>query len=199
MTQTTLPCRTAPDRYFVYRGLTWQQFELIRDGFHECAGVRLAYYDNTLEIFMPGREHERFKKFIGMLLELFCTDGEIEFDPTSAATWNVPEIASLQADESYCFGGPKSVPDLAIEVVFTSGGVNKLEKYQAIGIPEVWFWEDGVLSLYCLREEGYERVDRSEIPALAELDLALLGRCVLMAETSWLGAVKAFRQGIERR
>ena len=199
MTQTTFPCQAAPERYFVYHGLTWQQFESIRAGFSECPGVRLCFYKNTLEIFMPGREHEVFKSIIRILLETFCLDREIEIQPTSATTWEAEGTASLQADESYCFGGPKPMPDLAIEVTFSSGGVNKLQKYQAIAVPEVWFWEDGVLSLYCLREEGYERVDRSEIPALADLDMEWFGRCVLMAETSWLEAVKAFRQGSERR
>ncbi|MEG4506483.1 Uma2 family endonuclease [Microcoleus sp. F6_B4] len=38
----------------------------------------------------------------------------------------------------------KAIPDLAIEVVFTSGGIDKLQLYKRLGIPEVWFWEDGV-------------------------------------------------------
>ena len=61
----------------------------------------------------------------------------------------------------------------------------------------VWFWEDGVFSLYRLRAEGYQRIDRSEIPELIELDLNLLARCVLMAQTSRLEAAKAFRKGIQ--
>jgi Uma2 family endonuclease len=65
---------------------------------------------------------------------------------------------SLQADESYCFGKSKSIPDLAIEIVFTSGGVNKLQRYQILGVPEVWFWEDGVFNLYRLREDGYAQI-----------------------------------------
>ena len=196
MTQALSQYRTALDRSLIYHSLTWQQFESIRAGFGEAPGVRLFYYNNTIEIFMPGREHELFKSIIGLLVELFCLEKEIEFEPTGSATWEEPEKAATQADESYCFGGSKSVPDLAIEVVFTSGGTNKLERYQAIGIAEVWFWEDGAFFVYCLRDKGYERVERSQIPALADLDLALLTHCVLMAQTSRLEAVRAFRQGI---
>ncbi|HTL89402.1 MAG TPA: Uma2 family endonuclease, partial [Leptolyngbya sp.] len=43
-----------------------------------------------------------------------------------------------------------------MEVVFTSGNEGKLTRYQALGVPEVWFWEDGVLKLYHLRETGYQ-------------------------------------------
>jgi len=69
----------------------------------------------------------------------------------------------------------KAIPDLAIEVIFTSGGIDKLQLYKRLGIPEIWFWEDGVLSIYYLRED-YEQVDRSEL--LPELDIALLVRYV---------------------
>ena len=104
---------------------------------------------------------------------------------------------SVQADESYCFGLSKPVPDLVIEVVFTSGGPNKLERYQVLGVPEVWFWQDGVFSLYRLRDDEYKTVDCSEIPELAGLDIKLLSQCVLMAQTSRLEAANAFRQGIQ--
>uniref|UniRef100_UPI0019507C45 Uma2 family endonuclease n=1 Tax=Spirulina sp. CCY15215 TaxID=2767591 RepID=UPI0019507C45 len=80
-------------------------------------------------------------------------------------------------DESYCFGESKPRPDLAIEVIFTSGNPNKLERYQLLQIPEVWFWEDGVFSLYRLGDRGYKRISSSEIPELTTLDLELLSRC----------------------
>jgi Uma2 family endonuclease len=69
----------------------------------------------------------------------------------------------------------KSIPDLAIEVIFTSGGLDKLEFYKRLGVPEIWFLEDGVLAIYHLSGE-YRRVDRSVL--LPELDLALLVRYI---------------------
>jgi Uma2 family endonuclease len=45
--------------------------------------------------------------------------------------------AALEADESYCFGEVKAIPDLSIEVIFTSGSAAKLRLYQALGVPEV--------------------------------------------------------------
>ncbi|MCY7323988.1 MAG: Uma2 family endonuclease, partial [Phormidesmis sp. CAN_BIN36] len=66
----------------------------------------------------------------------------------------------------------------------------------ALDVPEVWFWEDGLFTLYRLRPTGYERIERSEILELADLDIDLLTRCVLMAQTSRLQAIETFRQGI---
>jgi len=83
-------------------------------------------------------------------------------------------------------------------VVFTSGSTAKLKRYQALGVPEVWFWEDGLLTLHHLGESGYTRIYKSQIPELANLDIELLSRCVLIGETDWLGAVQTFRETISR-
>jgi len=74
--------------------------------------------------------------------------------------------------------------------------VAKLKRYQALRVPEVWFWQDGLLTLYRLRDGGYRQIERSQFLELAELDLALFTRCILMGETSWLGAATEFRKGL---
>ena len=67
-----------------------------------------------------------------------------------------------------------------------------ITRYQALGVPEVLFWEDEVFGLYHLRSHGYEKIDQSEV--LPGLDINLLSRCLLMA--SRVEAVKEFRRGI---
>ena len=99
-------------------------------------------------------------------------------------------------DESYCFGPSKPTPDLVLEVIFTSGSIGQLDLYQTLHIPEVWFWQDGVFSLYRLREAGYEPIRQSEIPELATLDMELLTRCLLIAPTSRLEAANTLRQAL---
>ncbi|MEA5471485.1 Uma2 family endonuclease [Spirulina sp. 06S082] len=197
MTQTPLLKPTSPDRSIVHYSITWQQFKLIQAGFAESRNIRLSYYDNTIEILMPGRDREFFKTIIGMLLELFCLEKNIEFEPLGSTTQERENEVSLEPDESYCFGESKPRPDLAIEVIFSSGSANKLKRYQVLGIPEVWFWEDGVFSLYHLRDRDYEKIERSEISELATLEIELLSRCVLIAQTSRLEAANTFRNALE--
>lgn len=102
-------------------------------------------------------------------------------------------MVSAQADESYCIGDLKPKPDLSIEVIFTGGGPDKLARYQALGVPEVRFWHDGIFSLYHLRQTTYERIDRSELPHLNQLDIAILTQAVLTARTSRIEAIRAIR------
>jgi Uma2 family endonuclease len=178
------------DQRIIHHNRSWAQFKLIEQGFEGSTGVRLSYYAGTIEIIMPGKEHEAFKSLIGQLIELFFLKRCIVYKATGSMTQEKAGQASAQADESYCIGSDKAIPDLAIEVVYTSGNVNKLAQYQALGVPEVWFWEDGVLRLYHLATGGYQLVDRSQIPALADLDVKLMERCILKGETSHLEAAQ---------
>jgi Putative restriction endonuclease len=202
-TRTLAPAR---DLVFIQYDRTWEQFKHIQKGLQDSPGVRLAFYDKVVEIFMPGQAHEVFRKIIGFLLELFFFEKGINVVPTGSVTQEQEGQASAQADESYCFGAAKPIPDLArcfadtarVEVIFTSGSVAKLKRYQALGVPEVWFWQDGWLTLHRLGSDGYLQIEQSQIPQLAELDLELLTRCILMGETNWLGAATEFRNSISR-
>ncbi|NEQ99709.1 MAG: Uma2 family endonuclease [Cyanothece sp. SIO2G6] len=196
-TQTSLLPQLNGDQRIVYSSISWQQFKLIQTGFAQSPGIRLAYYDNTIEMLMPGRDHEMFSRLIGFLIGLFCLEKAIEFEPTGSMTQEREGTVSAQADESYCFGISKPIPDLVIEVIFTSGGPNKLQRYHALEVPEVWFWQDGVFTLYRLRDGGYDAISRSEIPELATLDIQLLTRCVLIGETSRLEAASQFRNTLQ--
>ncbi len=88
----------------------------------------------------------------------------------------------------------KEIPDIAIEVVFTSGGVNKLEKYRRWGVPEVWFYQARQLFIYHLRSAGYEQVSSSEL--LPELNLDLFVRCLNMPDQ--YDATIAFSEALKK-
>ena len=182
------------DQRIVIQG-TWEKFKLLQQASEDSPGLRLSYYNGTIEILMPGEEHEFFAHIIGYLLTTFLLKKGISFKPTGAKTQERPGRASAQADQSYCLGSSKPIPDLSIEVVFSSGG-NKLARYSALRVPEVWFWEDGVLTLHHLRGDEYEQVERSELPGLELLDMNLLRRCILIAETDFAEAVQVFQQSI---
>lgn len=186
------------DQHLIYSGITWEHFKLIQAGFANSTGVRLFYYQETIEILIPEYTHEFYKTIIGFLIELFCLENGIEFEPTGSMTQQREGEVSVEPDESYCFGTSKTTPDLVIEVIFTSGSPKKLQRYQALEIPEVWFWQDGVFSLYRLRDRTYEVISQSEIPELTGLDIELLTRCVSMAQTSRLEAANTFRNAFKK-
>jgi Uma2 family endonuclease len=173
----------------IQRDRSWKQFESLQKGFENSRGVRLFYYDGVVEILMPGIDHELFKTVIGILIEAFLLDREIEFTPTGSMTQQIKGLVAAAADESYQIDGYR----LSIEINFTSGDESKLNCYQLLGVNEVWLWEDGVLACYSLQPTGYQKFERSQIPALGVIDFAVLADCILIGETSRVAAIKRFR------
>ncbi len=170
----------------------WAQFKLIQQGCGQSSNVRLSYFNGTIEILMPARSHEIFSHIIGQLLTFFLAYQGISFFALGTADQEQDGIAAAQPDQSYCIGKLKPIPDLSIEVVFTSGGTSKLQRYKALRVPEVWFWEDGTLTLYHLQENGYDRIEQSQLEGLKNLDLAVFKRHIMMAETDLGEAVRSF-------
>jgi Uma2 family endonuclease len=182
----------------LFEGLTWREFKAVEQ-LLDRPGYRLSFLDGTLEIGqMPGEPHETVKKRMAALLEIYLLTAGFDFTPTGSMTLE-NEIAGVkrEADESYKLAPGRSRPDLAIEIVFSSGGIDKLEAYKRLKIAEVWFWEDGVLEVYHLRGAGegmyYEKIVQSE--AVPGIDFELLLRCVNMV--NHVEAIRTFQQGVQ--
>ena len=122
--------------------LTWREFKAVEQ-LLDRPGVRLSFLDGVLEIRrMPGEQHETVKERIGTLLDLYLLQIGIDYTPTGSMTLESESgLVKREADKSYKLGANRSRPDLAIEVVVTSGGLNKLAAYQRLKISEVWFWK----------------------------------------------------------
>jgi Uma2 family endonuclease len=176
-------------------GISWSKFEEIEAAFSDIAGVRFIYLDGVLEIMTLSPEHEDTKSTIGLLLEAYMREQEIRFYTRGSATLGSKEIGGRkEPDESYNLETKKAIPDLVIEVIFSSGAINKLELYQRIGIPEIWFWQDGVLQVYHLQEE-YNLVEYSQL--LSDLDLNLLAKYITYNDQ--YDAVTEFLQELRSR
>jgi Uma2 family endonuclease len=181
----------------VLHNVTWEQLEQL-DAILADTGARLTYIDGILEIMPPPSEaHEEPKSTVSSLVEAFLRETDIRFYIQGSLTQGQKKDgARLEPDECYSLGVKKATPDLAIAVTVTSGGINKLVIYARLKVPEVWFWEDGTIDIYCLREDGqYAKVDRSEL--LPNLDIALLTEHSRMADQydAIQGFIKILRQG----
>lgn len=197
MTLATQPIPTKEEP-LLFEAMTWREFKAVEQ-LLDRPGYRLSFLDGILEIRrMPGELHETVKKRIAALVELYLLMAGFDFTPTGSMTLESETGAvKREADESYKLAPDRERPDLAIEVVFSKGGISKLEAYKRLKIPEVWFWEDGVLDLYQLRGEDefyYEKIAKSEV--LKDIDLEVLVRCINMV--NHVDAIKTFQQSLQK-
>ncbi|MBD2441225.1 Uma2 family endonuclease [Nostoc sp. FACHB-110] len=172
---------TSETSYVLLYNVSWEQLEQL-DVALAGTSARLTYLDGIIEIMSPlSEDHEDNKKTLAMLLEVYMRAKNIRFYGRGSATIGKQEDKTRrEPDESYNLGTKKSIPDLILEITVTSGGINKLEIYQRLRVPEVWFWEDGLLSVYCLQGDSYIKVSKSTL--LPDLNLDILAKCALMAD-----------------
>ena len=182
-----------PEERRIISGVSWERFEAFLNDMGDSLGYRVTYLDGVLELVSPSRRHERNKSIIGSLLEAYCQEKRIRYFPDGSTTFRKAEKrGGTEADESYCIGTEKEFPDLAIEVVETSGSINKLEVYKRLGVQEVWFFKNNHFEVYHFRGETYEQIEQSEV--LPNLDLVMLAGYTIACDP--LEAVLEFREKV---
>jgi Uma2 family endonuclease len=142
----------------------------------------------------PSDIHEVCKKVIARLVEAYAEEADLPLDGHGSVTMKKSELdRGAEPDESYTLGPIQGgIVDLSIEVIKTSGGIDKLEVYRGLGVPEVWMYRESGFELWRLRGDHYERLEKSEI--LPDLDLALLSRFI--RSTDQTRAVREFRAAL---
>lgn len=188
------------DKIVVLSGATWADYQRLLELRGDSSGPRLAYLEGNLEIMAPSRFHESLKSMIGRLVEAWCLERGIEFSPYGSWTLeNKEDARGIEPDECYVFGVVEAPlrPDLAIEVIWTSGGLDKLAIYSKLGVREVWFWRRGKIEIHVLPSgsETYERASTSTV--LPGIDVDELASYLDRPTASQ--AIREYRAALQRR
>jgi Uma2 family endonuclease len=155
-------------------------------------GVSWEDYERLLEV----RGDHSAPRFTYLLLEAWCIDRNIELMPYGSWTLkNRTEERGAEPDECYVFGTePAERPQLAIEVEWTSGGLDKLEVYKKLGVGEIWYWRKGGIHVFVREADAYQEVARSRL--VPDLDLELLAS--FLDRRSLTRAVHDFRAALAK-
>jgi len=176
--------------------IPWEDYERLLAARGDRCGVRVTYLEGELEFMAPSIDHESLKTRLGRLLEAYAEMVDIELE--GFGSWTVKsesQARGIEADECYVIGPITAAPerpDIAIEVIRTSGGIDKLEVYLGLGVPEVWMWQAGLLRFFLLQGDQYLAGTRGRL--LPDLDPALIARC--MAQESQTRAVRTLRSAL---
>jgi Uma2 family endonuclease len=164
---------------------TWSDYQRFIEQRADRSVPRLAYLNGRMELMRPSQDHESIKSTIGALVEVWCLERKIDFQTFGSWTLENEEAArGVGPDECYVFSAQHRPerPDLAIEVIWTSGGLDKREIYHALGVPEIWFWKRGTIRAYVLNGKTYR--EQTESQALPGIDLKALSTFIDRPTTS---------------
>lgn len=193
------------DEFVVLRGVTWADYERLLEIRGDDRSPRMSYLDGSLELMTPSFDHDDWSRRILLLVAAYCERYDIPFH--TAGCWTIKDGKKQQggaeADECFIFGPrrrkwPPERMDLAIEVVKTSGAINKLEIWAKLSVREVWVWKKGRIQVYRLRGKAHHPARRSGY--LPDLDLALLCKYVDLFDEypSNNDVLRAWRRAVRR-
>jgi len=186
------------DQRVTLHGVSWEAYEALAASRGESSVPRMTYLEGELELMTPSLDHDEIKTKLGRIIESWAVEMDIVLE--GAGSWTVRKKSvkrGAEADECYILGPYKGqkAPDIAIEVVWTRGGIDKLEVWRKLGAREVWIWEAGALSFHVLRGGRYVRAAKSTLLPL--LDPTLLARC--MAADTQTGAVRMMLRAVRSK
>lgn len=156
-----------PGHRVLFHDINWQEFEAILEELGDRRAARIAYTKGTLEITMSLPEHEVGKEIIGNMVKILLEELEIDRECFGSTTFKREDIVfGIEPDQCFYIQnhgvmiGKKRIdltidppPDLAIEVDVTSK--TQLSAYEALGVPELWRYDNGKLQINLLRDGKY--------------------------------------------
>lgn len=161
------------DQIVVLRGLRWSDYQRMLELRGDGSKLRFAFSDGELEIMMASQQRLALTSRVGHLIAAWCLESGVDF--SAYGSWTLEDKSTLSAvepDECYVFGGEPAPlrPHLAVEIMWTSGGLRKLDVYQKLGVREVWQWRKGRISAYVLQGPQYLQANASRVLPGIDLD-----------------------------
>jgi Uma2 family endonuclease len=203
--KTTAPAHnrtgTTGEDLIVLTGIRWDTYEALLTDLGDRP-IHLTFDRGRLEILTLSSEHERYRKFLGRLIETMTLELRIAIASAGSTTIKRRDLQrGLESDDCYYVQSePKvrgklhidiavDVPDLAIEIDVTRSSTSRQSIYAALRVPELWRFDCETLRVYVLGANGeYEASDRSRcFPFLPVGELqGFLKQITLVDETSLL-------------
>ncbi|MEC4813810.1 MAG: Uma2 family endonuclease [Scytonema sp. PMC 1069.18] len=156
-----------PGQRVLLQDVRWQEFDAILSELGEHRAARVAYDNGILEIMTPLPEHERNKEIISDFVKALLEELDIEFLPLGSTTFkNQLMSKGIEPDNCFYIQNEEAVrgkdrldltidppPDLALEIDVTSRTHSNI--YEALGVPELWRFEQGKLQINVLQQGQY--------------------------------------------
>ena len=204
------------DQRTVFPGVDWHTYQQLSEATGESPPFRLIYDGKDLEIMVTGNIHERYKDWLGKIVNAVTMGLDLDYEACGQTTWKT-EIRGLEADLSYYFD-PEKIrvarealarrsmnaadyprPDLAIEIDMCPPQVDRPAIYKDLGVTEVWRLVKGQeLIIEQLRGDGaYTPIEKSRFLHIrAEDVLRWLNEAATERQAAWNRRLNQWAMGL---
>ena len=186
--------------------VSWETYERLLKEQGEHTGTRFTYDRGTLQIMIVGFEHESSNRTLSAVVEVMAEEWNIDFEPAGSTTFKRKDIKrGFEPDSCFYIHHPEAVrgkkrlnllkdppPDLIVEIDVTHDSLDRLPVFAAVGVLEVWRYENSVVKIYRLSRDEY--VEHEESGLLPGVTSDVLTRFVAESQTirriEWLRKVR---------
>lgn len=197
---------TTVARCVLLRHVSWQTYESLLADYEDQAGPRFSYDNGMLEIKMPSVIHEKANRTLAQLVDVLAEELNIDLERLGSTTFKRKDLLKgFEPDSCFYIQNAGAIfgkddldlmvdppPDLVIEADVTSESLNKFVLFSALGVPEVWRYDDGQVTMYQLEDGSYVETGQSlAFPLLtSEMATQFLSESLEMKSTAWFRRVR---------
>jgi Uma2 family endonuclease len=175
---------TAPTSHrVILPNISWETFEAILTEMGDNRVTRVAYDGKILEIMTPLMPHEHNKRLLEKLIDTLAEELSLNIKSIGSTTCKRKDIKrGVEPDSGFYIAneplmrGKQTLdltvdppPDLVIEVDYTSSSLDRLPIYKALGVPEVWRYDEPTMLIYQLSQGEY--IPCNDSPTFSNLPL----------------------------
>jgi Uma2 family endonuclease len=182
------------ERSVLMENVSWDYYTHTLDELGPTRGFRVMYHEGRMEIVTTSPKHERLRKIIARLLEMYAVEADIPITGLGMLTLRRKKLrVGLEPDECYYIQTPPpppiegevdlmvyGSPDLAIEVEISKGVLPKMPIYQALKVTEIWRYSSAGVTPFLRTSSGDYKASKKSL-AFPKLDLAQFSAFVAQA------------------
>lgn len=188
--------------------VSWETYERLLKEQGEHGGTRFTYDEGTLQIMIVSFEHESSNRTLSAIVEALTEEWDIDIQPAGSTTFKRRDIKrGFEPDSCFYIHHPETVrgkkrlnlskdppPDLIVEVDVTHGSLDRLPIFAAVGVLEVWRYENSAVKIYRLsRDEYVEHQESGLLPGVtSDVVTQFVAESQTMRRTEWLRKVRAW-------
>lgn len=195
----------------ILHNISWNTFERILLETGDTRNNRFTYNQGILEIMTPLMPHEHNNRLLQNLIIVLVEELNLNVKSTGSLTCKREDLArGVEPDSSFyiqnepIMRNKKSLdltqdppPDLVIEVDYASSSIDKLPIYLALGVPEVWRYDEPVMQIYSLSDGKYIPCNGSPTFANLPLNTEITKFLAASLEVGEVAMIKSFRSWLK--
>ncbi len=190
--------------------VSWKRYTQLLHIFSD-RHLRLTYDRGRLEIMTLSFEHEGVNQFLGRMVIVLTEEFVLDVEEGGSTTFRqIRRKKGLEPDNCYWIAnaskirGKKKIdlrvdppPDLSLEIDITNSSMNRMRIYAALGVPEVWLYDENGLAFFRLSADGnYEPVVTSPTFSNVISPADLMSFLKMFGTTNTNEIIRQFREWI---